>query len=234
MASLVTINAPGATVDDAARDAPRPEVPGGSWPPHGSSGAAPSAPAGSAPTQSKGSARQVSALPAEAMRQRFDALLDGEELPDQRPPRPVGSALAAALAGAPRVARRAARKRGCGRRIARTRAKSQPAKIALLGGTSACAAPLRRCAPLSRRRARCGGLKRRGARACAALLTRGARPGSHCVQRETSTQATEAARAPSCGVRPRLSHARLRCSRRVLAARAAALIHAPAAATGCS
>jgi hypothetical protein len=224
MASLVTGNAPGAAVDEAARDAPRPEVHGGSWPPHGSSGAAPSAPAGSVPVTdgSRGGSaplRPINALPAEAMRQRFDALLDGEELPDQRPPRSVGSALAAALAGASHVARRAARRRAA---AFCARAQNLPWR-----GTSACATQRCRCTTLSWRRARCGGPKR-GVRARAPqLLTRGARPGSHCVQRETSTPPTEAARAPSCGVRPRLSHANLRCSRRVLVARAAALIHAP-------
>jgi hypothetical protein len=108
MASL-TVNAPGSSLDAAAHGAhmeQRTELQG-SWPPHGSSGAAPSAPPSAQPPAASGGSAPllaVSALPAEASR-RFDALLAGEELPDQRPTRPLGSALAAALAGAPRVAR---------------------------------------------------------------------------------------------------------------------------------
>jgi hypothetical protein len=113
MASLV--DATVASLDAAANGAPmqpRAELQA-SWPAPGSSGAALSAPASAAlPVASGGSAPllAVSALPAEASR-RFDALLEGNELADTRPLRPLGSALAAALAGAARRGPRASLQR---------------------------------------------------------------------------------------------------------------------------
>ena len=216
MASL-TVNAPGASLDGSAQPEQRTEVQG-SWPPHGSSGAAPSAPASSAPPVASGGSAPllaVSALPAEA-RRRFDALLAGEELPDQRPPRPLGSALAAALAGAPRASQRAPPLRGCSRRNSRARSER-----AVDGEGVAARARRRFCAAFSRR-AQCGPLKVAARALFAPKLTRGARGGLHCVQREVSMGRTAPARARSCAARPRLSRARRRCSRCARRARAGA------------